>query len=450
MLRLLSFNKRIQITILSIALSLVCFITHAEDLESIYTLALETDATLKQAYDTEISALELIPQARADLLPLIGLTWNSTYTNTNNPLLGRYNSYLYGATLAAPIINLQSWFQYQQASDKVKSSVATFQDTRQDLMVRVANQYFLILSALDDLIFARSERVAFSQHLDETKQKFNAGVIAITDVNVAQARYDNARAQEIAAINALHTQQETMGEITGIPAKEVNILKYNVDLHKPYPNDIDHWVKTAIQQNYDLQAKRFDIASAKKNIDIQRAGHYPTLIANGAANVSRSVPPAPVIANTNTIGLTVNFPVFNSGKIISQTRQAASEYDIAKQKELQAERTALSNVRQAFRGVLTQIIQVQALQQSVISNKSALDATSSAFQVGTRTITDVLNAQSDLLRAQSDLSKSKYTYILECFKLKRFAGIIVDDDIATISTWLQPPPKGLYPPRDSN
>lgn len=446
MLRLLSFNRKILIIILS----LVCSVTLAEDLESTYLLALQTDAILKQAYDNQISNIELLPQARADLLPLIGLTWNTTYTNTNNPLLGRYNTFLYGATLAAPLLNLAAWFQYRQTDDKIKSAVATYQDTRQDLMVRVANQYFLILKALDDLIYARSERIAFAQHLDETKQKFNAGVIAITDVNVAQARYDNARAQEIAAINEVHNQQEIMGEITGIPAKDINILKYNITLHRPVPDDIEHWVKLARQQNYDLQAKRFDIAAAKKNISIQRSGHYPTITANGAANVSRSVPPGPVIANTNTIGVTLNLPLFNSGKVIAQTRQAASQYDTAKQKELQAERTAVSNVRQAFRGVLTQISQVKALQQSVISNKSALDATSAAFQVGTRTITDVLNAQSDLLQAQSDLSKSKYNYIMESFKLKRYSGIIQDDDIQIINTWLQPPPKNLYPSAESN
>lgn len=446
MLRLLSSKS----LILLVTLSLVCSITSAEDLESTYLLALQTDTTLKQAWDNELSNLELMPQARADLLPVIALTWNSTYTNTNNPLLGRYNSYLYGATLTAPLLNLQTWFQYKQTSDQIKSAVATYQDTRQDLMVRVANQYFEILKALDNLVYARSERIAFSQHLDETKQKFNAGVIAITDVNVAQARYDNARAQEIFAINQLHDQQEIMGEITGVPAKEVNILKYNIILHNPIPDNIDEWVKMAKNQNFDLQAKRFDIAAAKKNIDIQRAGHYPTLTANGASNVSRSVPPAPVIANTNTIGMTLNFPIFNSGKVIAQTRQAASQYDTAKQKELQAERTVISNVRQAFRGVLTQIIQVQALQQAVISNKSALDATSAAFQVGTRTITDVLNAQSDLLQAQSDLMKAKYAYIVESFKLKRFSGLIIDDDVSVINTWLQPPPKNLYPPKDSN
>lgn len=442
--------RRLSFKFLVILLLLVCKITIAEDLESTFELALQTDAILKQAYDNELSTMELLPQARADLLPLIELTWNTNYTNTNNPVLERYNTYLYGATLTTPIINLASWFQYRQTDDLIKASVATYEDTRQDLIVRVANQYFTILSSLEDLIFARSERVAFSRQLEETKQKFNAGVIAITDVNVAKARYDNAIAQEIAAINELHNQQVIMGEITGIPAKNINILKYNINLHKPVPNDMDYWVKTALLQNYDLQSKRYTMAAAKKNISIQRSGHYPTLSASGAANVSRSSPPSPAIANTNTVGLTLNLPLFNSGKVIAQTRQAAYQYDTSKQEEIQAARNVESSVRQAYRGVLTQISQVQALQQSVISNKSALDATSAAFQVGTRTIVDVLNAQSDLDRVQSDLAKAKFSYIIESFKLKRFAGVIQDSDIQIINTWLQPPPKDLYPPADSN
>lgn len=434
-------NKKKWIAILCVVSSLAL----AEDLAETFYLALQTDTTLQQALDNQLATMELLPQARADLLPLIDFTANSTYNNTNNPQLEQYNTYLYGATLTAPLLNLASWFQYRQVDDKIKSSVATYQDARQELMVTVANQYFLILKALDDLIFARSERIAFARHLEETKQKFNAGVIAITDVNVAQAKYDTALAQEISAENQVQDQQEIMGEITGVPAGDINILKYNITLHRPIPDDIDYWVKTAINQNYGLQAKRYDVNVAKKNIDIQRAGHYPVISANGATNVSVSVPPAQSRANTNSIGVTLNLPLFNSGKIIAQTRQAAREHDLAKQKVIENERILVSNVRQAFRGVLTQISQVKALQQSVISNKSALDATQAAFEVGTRTIVDVLNAQSDLLQAQSDLSKAKYDYIIESLKLKRFAGIIEAQDINIVNTWLHMPPKAMFP-----
>lgn len=427
-----------------LTLILVCSITSAEDLSEIYNLAVQVDTTLQQAKDNQLSTMTLLPQARAGLLPVIDFTANTTYNNTNNPQLVRYNTFLYGATLATPLLNLAAWFQYRQVDDQIKSAVATYEDTKQDLIVRVVTQYFTILKALDDLIFARSERTAFARHLDETRQKFNAGVIAITDVNVAQAKFDNANAQEIFAANELSNQEEIMGEITGVAAKKINTMKTNVKLYRPQPDDIDYWVKSAIEQNFNLKAKRYDVAVAKKSIAIQKAGHYPTIQVNGATNVSRSVPPAPVISNANSIGATLTIPLFNSGKIVAQTNQARFQYDTTRQKEIEAERSVVSNVRQAYRGILTQISQVTALQQSVISNKSALDATQAAFDVGTRTIVDVLNAQSDLLRAKSDLSKSKYDYIIESFKLKRYVGLLTHEDVEIVNSWLQTPPKNTY------
>lgn len=442
MLRILGPYNKLWLTTFILVFSITSAL--AEDLSEIYNLAVQVDTTLQQAKDNQMATMTLLPQARAGLLPVIDFTANTTYNNTNNPQTVRYNTLLYGATLTTPLLNLAAWFQYQQVDDQIKSAVATYEDAKQDLIVRVVTQYFTILKALDDLIFARSERKAFARHLEETRQKFNAGVIAITDVNVAQAKYDNANAQEIFAANELSNQEEIMGEITGLPAKNINILRNAITLHRPQPDDIDYWVTSAIEQNLGLKAKRYDVAVAKKNIAIQKAGHYPTIQANGATNVSKSVPPAPVIFNDNSIGATLTIPLFNAGKIIAQTNQARFEYDAAKQKALETERTVVSNVRQAYRGILTQISQVAALQQSVISNKSALDATQAAFEVGTRTIVDVLNAQSDLLRAQSDLSKSKYDYIIESFKLKRYVGLLTNEDVNIINSWLQTPPKNTY------
>lgn len=430
--------------LVSAMLLLVCSITHAQDLAETFNLAVQVDTTLQQSKDNMLATMTLLTQARADLLPIVDFTANTTYNNTNNPQLDRYNTYLYGANLSAPLLNLAAWFQYRQVDDQIKSAVALYEDTKQDLVVRVIGQYFTILAALDDLILARSERKAFARQWEETKQKFNAGVIAITDVNVAKARYDNANAKEIASANSLSDQQEIMGEITGVPADEIDILKYEINLHRPVPDSMEYWVKAALEQNYNLKSKHYDVNVAKKNISIQRAGHYPTIQANGSTNVSKSIPPAPEIANTNTIGLTLNLPLFNSGKIVSQTNQAKFQYDIARQKEIETERNIVSNTRQAYRGVLTQISQVKALQQSVISNKSALDATQAAFEVGTRTIVDVLNAQSDLLSVQNFLAKAKYDYIVESIKLKRYASQLTVQDVNIINSWLHKAPKNTY------
>lgn len=440
MLTFVSLKKKIAF----LAILLACSITNAENLAETFNLAVQVDTSLRQARDNMYATMTLLTQARADLLPVVDFTANTTYNNTNNSQLLRYNTYLYGANLSAPLLNLTVWFQYRQVDDQIKSAVAIYEDTKQDLVVRVVSQYFAILAALDDLILARSERRAFARQWEETKQKFNAGVIAITDVNVAKARYDNATAKEIAAANNLSDQQEIMGEITGTPAGNIDILKYEINLHRPTPDSMDYWVNAAISKNYNLQSKLYDVAAAKKNIAIQRSGHYPTIQANGSTNVSKTIPPAPEVTNTNSIGVTLNFPIFNSGKIVAQTNQAKYQYDYTRQQAIETERNIVSNTRQAYRGVLTQISQVKALEQSVISNQSALDATQAAFEVGTRTIVDVLNAQSDLLSVQNFLAKSKYNYIIESIKLKRYASQLTVQDINIINSWLSKPAANTY------
>lgn len=376
-------------------------------------------------------------------MPVVTGTATTNYNNTNNPNYGRYNTFSYGAAVTQSIVNIPAWYQYRQTDYSIKSANASYEDAKQDLILRVVEQYFNILKAIDDLNFAVSERKAFAQHLAETQQKFKAGVIAITDVNEAQAKYDSAAAQEITAINEVSNQKEIMGEITGTPAKNISLLKGNIHLQRPQPDDAEYWVKAATEQNYDIQSKRFEIEAARKNKAIQRSGHLPTLSANASTSKAKTVPPGQLVANTNAITVTLTVPLFNGGKINSQTRQAAHQYEIAVQQMLDTERKVVSNVRQAYRGILTQISQIKALQQSVISSKSALDATQAAFEVGTRTIVDVLNAQSDLLRARSNLSKARYDYILASFRLKRFAGVLQVQDINIVNSWLQPAAKDV-------
>lgn len=441
-----SFSKTILICILGLA----CSTTWAEDLSTILNLALDVDTNLQQARDNKFATMELLPQTRAGLLPTVTGTANTQYNNTNNPLLLRYNMFSVGATLSQQVFNVTNWQLYRQSDIKIKAAIANYEDSIQDLVLRVVTQYFAILKAIDDLNFAVSERKAFARSLEETQQKFDAGVIAITDVNEAQAKYDGARAQEIMAINEVSNQKEQMGEITGVPAGNISLLKDSLKLHEPQPANIEHWVQTAVQQNFAVQSKVYEAESARKDISIQRAAHYPTIEADGSTSRGKSTPvtagvTAP-IANSNSIGLTLTLPIFTGGKIMSKTRQAEYQYRIALEAAVSVQRQTVSNVRQAYRGVLTQISQVKALQQSVISSKSALDATQAAFEVGTRTIVDVLNSKTDLLRAISNLSKARYDYVTESFKLKRYSGILSIQDANVVNTWLLPAPRQIIDP----
>lgn len=433
MLRRLNFKHAITISTVCLA----CSVTYADDLLSTLTLAMDVDTTLLEAEQSAYATMELLPQARSALLPLVTGTANTTYTNSNNPVIPNNNSYAYTATISQPILNLASWFQYKQVDYQIKAAVATYEDAKQDVVVRVTEQYFNILKARDDLVFALSEKKAFSQQLEQTRQKFKAGVIAITDVNEAQAKYDSANAQVITAQNELFNQKENMGIITGVPAKNVSILIPNINLSPP-PDTMEKWVETAKEQNFALQSAQYDMRAAKGNINIQKAGHYPVVQVDGTASKAKTTPPNPAVANTNSVGITVTLPIYSGGNINALTRQAAHEYEISMQQMIRIEREVVTSTRQAFRGILTQISQVEALKQSVISSKSALDATQAAFDVGTRTIVDVLDAQTDLLNAKRQLATARYDYILESFKLKRFSGILSLEDVNIINNWLEP------------
>ena len=415
-------------------------ISYAEDLSSILNLALDVDPTLQQAKANNLVAFELLPQARAVMLPTVQATGNTAYNNSNNPSTGSFNTFSYGITLTHPVFNYSNWQQYKQVDAKVKSAAATLEDAKQDLYLRVATQYFAILKAMDDYNFSVAERKAFARHLEETEQKFNAGVIAITDVNEAQAKYDGAIAQEITSENEVHNQQELMGNITGVAAGNISILKPNINLQRPVPDDMEYWVKTAVKQSFAIQAKEFDAESAKRNIEQQKSGHMPTVDLSLSSTKGKTTPPVPpqsIVARTNTVSLTLTVPIYSSGKVNSKIRQAAYQYQVAIQQANDSRLQTISNIRQAYRGILTQISQIKALQQSVISSKSALDATEAAFDAGTRTIVDVLNAQSDLLNAKSNLSKARYDYITASFRLKRYAGILSAADLNIINSWLQ-------------
>lgn len=430
------YSKACRNIILYLSLSLIGVKVYAEDLASLLQVAMEADTTLRQVEETKLATLELLPQARADLLPLISASANTAYSHTNNSLLRPGQTFSYGATLSQPIINFASWFRYEQANELIKAAIATYEDAKQDLIVRVTGQYFNILKVMDDLNFARAQRKTFAEHLNESRQKYNASIITITDVSVAQAKYDGAAAQEITAENEVYNQKEIMGQITGTPIKSINTLKNTINFNHPKPDNMEHWVQSSILQNYALQSKRFEMEAARNNKFAQSSGHLPTLLADGSITTAKSSLPTQIISNTNSIGLTLSIPIFSSGKTSSKTRQAVYQYELSKQRALEIERQVTSNVRQSYRGVLTHISQIKALQQSVISGQSALDATQAAFEAGTRTILDVLNAQSDLLNNKRNLSKARYDYILANFKLKYYASILQIDDVNAINKWL--------------
>lgn len=409
----------------------------AENLEDLYLKATKFDPVLQQAQEQYLATRQKKPQAIASFLPAIDITASSTGTSSTNDLLKNYNTYSYKLSVSQPIFNFTNWSSHAQANSQIKSSLATLNDANQSLITRVANQYFAILKAEDDLTFAQSERKAFARQLEQIKQRFKVGLIAITDVHEAQARHDSAFAEEISAKNVLEDQKEIMREIIKHPVTKIAKLKTKLKYVNPKPSNIEKWVETSVQQNYALLAAKYNLQVAKEQIRVEYSSHMPTIDLSGNLTRSKNIPTTKSKTTTGDFGLTLSIPVFSGGNISFRTIEAMHLFEAEAENYEQVLRQTKSSTRQAYRGVLTKISQAKALKQAVQSSTSALKATKAAFEVGTRTIVDVLNAESDLLDAKRLHKRARYDYILETFALKKAAGTLSVEDLAMVNSWLE-------------
>lgn len=423
------------------------------DLIDIYTIAIDNDPTLQAAKETQLAAIEALPQASAQFLPVILAQTTHTVNDYQGDsfftlgirggTVGSYRNNVYALNLTQPILHFEHWEKYVQACDLVKQANATFASAEQDLMIRTATAYFAVLQAIENLMFATAQVNALQKFYEQTNERFKVGLIAITDVQIAKARHDSAVATEISAKTAIQNQYEKLDEIVGYRIPYLAPLKIDIKLPTPEPRDIETWVCTAINQNFDLLAARYKTWAAHADIKLNQFNHLPTLDLVGS--LVRTTPSNQIqFKNTlGTLGFQMNLPLFSGGAVFSKTRQAKHQFLKTDRETETLFRTTESNTRQFYRNVLNQIAQVEALKQAVVSNQSALEATQASFNVGTRTIVDVLNAQTDLIQAQQNLAVARYTYVTQSLQLKRVAGLLSPEDLANINCWLNTPPDKL-------
>ena len=298
-------------------------------------------------------------------------------------------------------------------------------------MVRVSERYFGVLEAEDEIGFAQATLEAFEQQLALSQERFAVGLLAITDVEEAKAGYDLARAEHIAAENALDIAREVLRETTGeYPGKLAAVGR--IQLVIPEPADIDRWSEVALEQNLRVLAAIHETVAAKWEIERIEAGHYPTIDAMGSFSLHDSESRDGENLNAY-VGLRLNIPLYTGGSILSRTRESRHRYQGTLAVLERTRRRVQREARAAFLSVDSGISRVRALQQSVRSSETAADEIAAGFQVGTRTSVDVLDAQRDLFRARRDLSRARYNYILNVFHLKRAAGILSEDDLCLIS-----------------
>lgn len=420
----------------------------AEDLMEIYQLALQNDPQLRAAMATRDSALEARPQAESRLLPSLNLSSGANLIRSDVNSSGASNSSSadsvnhYGTAslalnLAQSVYREEYGLQLDQADKQIAQAEVTFAAEEQNLIIRVAQAYFNVLSAEDTLEFARAENAAIARQLDQAKQRFEVGLIAITDVHEAQAAFDQSRADLIQAENALDNAREAQQEIIKQAVDQLAPLVAELPLNPPQPANPEQWADTAQTQNLSLQAAVYGVDIARLNIDVQDAGDSPTLDLVGSHALNLSSSRSGTDAHTTTIGLQLNVPLYTGGAVSSRTRQARFDYEAAQQNLDQQRRSVNRTVRDAYRGVMSSISRVEALKASTVSALSALEATMAGFEVGTRTMVDVLNAQRDLFRARSNYAQVRYDFILNGLLLKQATGTLTSDDLKQVNGWLE-------------
>jgi outer membrane protein len=419
----------------------------AEDLLAVYQQAIRNDAQLQAAAAARDAAHELKPQALSFVLPNVQAsaeTAKNTLRTESTSFVtpsGRteFNSNYWQLQLVQPLFNWQLIAGLGQADALVRQADNQYAFAEQELMLRTADRYFGVLSASDNLAFAEAEKAAIGRQLDQAKQRFEVGLIAITDIHEAQARYDLTVAQEIDARKRVANAMEALREVTGTGYEALLPLAENLPLQPPAGDDAEAWVEQGIEQNPLVAAAREASEAARKEIERQRAGHYPTLdvsatYLNSSANASRFGAGSD---NEDTIyGLQLNLPLFLGGRTSSLVRQAQKQFLEAQQRLEQQRRATSRETRDAYLGVNVAISRVKALAQALVSNQSALEATELGYQVGTRTSVDVLDAERELFRAKRDLATARYEYVLNVLRLEQASGQLSADDLQRVNGWL--------------
>ncbi|KUE78355.1 outer membrane channel protein TolC [Aeromonas schubertii] len=429
-------------TLLSVLVMLgVSTAAHAENLIDIYHQAQVKDPQLLESKAKRDAAFEKINESRAALLPQINLAGTADYQNTTDDVATRTQL---GAqvTLDQSIYRRSNWVNLSLTEKGATQSDVSYNLEQQSLMLRTAQAYFNVLKAQDTLEFVRANKAAVERQLEQTQQRFEVGLTAITDVNEAQAERDQALADEIQAENTLANSYETLRELTGVDYRSLDVL--NTDRFSPVksPLNSDQWLETALDKNLALHNARIGKDIAKEQIDLAKTGHEPTLdLGAGLGTTNNDYKldnPQDGTMDQASVGLTLKLPLYSGGATTSRVKQAQHTYVAASEQLEKTFRSVQSTVRSSYNNVNSSIGAVRAYAQYVVSAESSLKATEAGYEVGTRTIVDVLDSTRKLYQAKQKLSEARYNYILSILQLKQAAGTLQEQDLAEVNQGLMP------------
>lgn len=459
---------RFGTALIATALTLASTITQGESLHDIYQLALQNDAQMKAEQAQYLAGLESENLSLSALLPQVnanydytdtdqdstgesidstdGITAINTLTNTDVARDG------YQISLNQALFNLPAWFNFQSGKELSKQAEATFAANQQNLIVRVVEAYLLVLRAQDNLSASQAQERAFERQLEQTQQRFEVGLIAITDVYEAQAARDLSQVNRIVDENNVSVALERLSILTGQRHSLINVLQEDFDIKLPEPADRAAWVDFAIQNNFNLQAARYGEEASRQSAKASKMGHAPTVSGNYTYSdystegdlTRKPTTTFDISPNSdnefNSWQIRVDVPLFSGGAVSSQRRRAAQEFNATRENRINLSRNTVTNTRSLHMTVVSDVSRIAARKQSIVSSTSSLDATQAGYEVGTRNVVDVLNAQNTLFSAQRDYANSRYDYILNIMRLKEQAGLLSPDDINNLDSFMETPP----------
>ena len=432
-----------------LALLLAVPAARGADLLEIYRMAQGADAQYAAARAAWSAGQEKLPQGLSGLLPSASISASSQYNDRDlrsrdpqatNTGATRFNSNSAAVSVTQPLYRPQKMTVYEQAKTQVEQSDAVFAQAAQDLILRVAQAYFDVQLAQDTIAFAQAQLLAIGRQLEQAKRNFEVGTATITDTHEAQSRYDITVSLEIAAKNDLEVRKRQLELIIGRPAPGLSPLGARFTLRSPEPDNLDIWVSDASHNNPQVRISRAGVEFASHEVELNRAGHGPTLDAFATYSDSSSGSGTQGGFGNDTtskvVGVQLAIPLYQGGFTSSRVRESIANEEKARQDLETARRTAGLTAQQTFLGVASGIAQVKALEAAVASSQSSLDSTRLGQQVGVRTQVDVLNAQQLLSQTRRDLAQAKYNYILSLLRLKSAAGQLTEQDLALVNGWL--------------
>ncbi|MGB2532288.1 MAG: TolC family outer membrane protein [Porticoccaceae bacterium] len=409
----------------------------AETLSDIYSIAVKNDPVFLAAKANYKADKETLKQGRAVLLPQLAGSANKL--EPRDPTSTNPDKTTYSASLSQSLFNVPAWFQFKSAKNMDQVAEATFAANQQDLIIRVSETYFNVLRAYENKQTREAELSAISRQLEQTRERFEVGLLPITDVYEIQAIHDETAANNLEASGALDIAFEKLQSLTGQSHNKLSGLKEGFIVASPEPIDVDAWVQFSLANNFTLKASQLAQQAANATATAAKAQHLPKITLStdySKRDLEPTLTSDGVVTEQTSVNLNLTMPIFLGGLTSSQARQSSFKAKAAKHNYVATKRNTIQAARSTHQQVITNIARVKARTQAVKSAESALKATQAGYEVGTRNIVDVLVAQRTLFQAKRNFSNARYDYILSMMRLKQVAGQLSPEDIFELSDWL--------------